>query len=105
MAPSPPAGQHLINFYICNHPQLNRPHRFDPGRDIGFKESRAKGLGWGGGGSKMSRHSLLNLLLALLFSQATLGFLIQIVGQLLLVGSPLLLRRHFILCQTTDAAE
>lgn len=45
----------------------------------------------------MSGHSLLDLLLALLLRQTALGFFVQVIGQLLLVGPPLLLRRHLVL--------
>lgn len=41
--------------------------------------------------------SLLNVLLSFLLRQSPLGFFVQVVGQLLLVSPPLLLRRHLVL--------
>lgn len=67
-----------------------------------------RGGGGGRGGAPVapgdgSRRSLLDLLLPLLLRQAPLGLLVQVIGQLLLVGPPLLLRRHLVLRRTTDA--
>lgn len=47
-------------------------------------------------------HSLLDLLLPLLLRQPTLGLLVQVTGQLLLMGTPLLFRRHLILSGTNE---
>lgn len=51
-------------------------------------------------GKSGKRGSLLDLLLALLLGQAAAGFLVELGGQLLLVGPALLLRRQLVLEDT-----
>lgn len=52
-----------------------------------------------------STDSLLDLLLSFLLRQTALRFFIQVIGQLLLVSPPLLLRRHLVLSLTKDTTE
>lgn len=56
-------------------------------------------------GRARQRRSLLDLLLSFLLRQTPLGFFIQVIGQLLLVGSSFLLRCHLVLQLTTDKTE